>query len=92
MKAKVTTEFPGRPDGESQARAIKVDEVISGELAEVAVREKWAEEVGDEPSEKVDLSDMTVAELEAFAAEKGIDLDGATKKADIRAAIELALE
>ncbi|MBD2760069.1 hypothetical protein IEE94_11175 [Yimella sp. cx-573] len=34
------------------------------------------------------LDSLTVAELKAHADEHGIDLDGATKKADIVAAIE----
>ena len=39
----------------------------------------------------VDLEKMTVADLKAFAAEKAIELKGATKKADIVAAIKAAL-
>ena len=39
----------------------------------------------------VDLEKMTVADLKAFAAEKAIELKGATKKADIIAAIKAAL-
>ena len=37
-----------------------------------------------------DLDSHTVSELKAYADENGIDLDGATKKADIIAAIEAA--
>ncbi len=48
MKAKVTTAFPGRPDSEVMTRTIAVDEVIDGDLAAVAVKEGWAEEVADE--------------------------------------------
>lgn len=95
MKAKVTTEFSGRIDGEALARPIKVDEIIAGELAEVAVREGWAvahDENVAEGEDSADLDAMTVDELKAFAAENGIDLGDATKKADIRAAIELAIE
>jgi hypothetical protein len=40
----------------------------------------------------VDLAGMTVDELKAHAANRGIDLGDATKKADIRAAIDLAGE
>lgn len=36
------------------------------------------------------LDGMTVAQLKEYAANQGIDLGGATKKADIRAAIEAA--
>lgn len=43
----------------------------------------------DAPKE-TELSDMTVAKLKELAAEREIDLDGITKKADIVAAIEAA--
>lgn len=36
------------------------------------------------------LDGLTVEQLKAHAAERGIDLDGATKKADIIAAIDAA--
>lgn len=94
MKATVTQEFAGRPDNEPLSRIVKVGEIITGDLATVAVREKWA--TTDEPAEETaappDLDGMTVEELKAYAAEKGIDLGDATKKADIRASIDLALE
>ena len=38
----------------------------------------------------VDLDAMTVAELKTYAADNGIDLGDATRKDDIRAAIDLA--
>ena len=40
--------------------------------------------------EKTDIEKMKVAELQAYAKEKGIDLDGATAKADILAKIKEA--
>lgn len=55
--------------------------IEAGEASEVV------EEAAANPIDK-----MTVEELKAYAAEKGIDLGDATKKADIRAAIELAAE
>lgn len=45
MKAKVTQEFPGVEDGKHHPRVIEVGEEISGELAVVAVRNKWATEI-----------------------------------------------
>jgi len=42
-----------------------------------------------EPEEKA-LDDMTVDELKEYAEAAGVDLTGATKKAEIRAAIENA--
>ncbi|RWK12529.1 hypothetical protein [Mesorhizobium sp.] len=53
MKAEVTKEFPGRPDGEALARTIAVGEVITGDLAEVAVRDKLAKEI----KEKADVEE-----------------------------------
>ena len=46
--------------------------------------EKAAEESSDEPKE---LTDMTVAELKAYAIEKELDVDLGLNKADILAAI-----
>ena len=40
--------------------------------------------------EKTDLEKMKVAELQAYAKEKGIELDGATKKDEILAKIKEA--
>lgn len=40
--------------------------------------------------EKTDIEKMKVAELQAYAKEKGTDLDGATAKADILAKIKEA--
>ena len=52
------------------------------------------EEVAEEEKEKTDpedpLASMKVEELKAYAAEKGIDLGEATKKADIIAVIKAA--
>lgn len=57
---------------------------------------EWFEVVdgADEPETDVDtdLTKMTVAELKSFAEANVIDLGDAEKKADILAAIELALE
>lgn len=96
MQAKVTKEFPGRPDNEPLSRAIKAGEIIGGDLAAVAVREGWADALPEEGTaiEQADdgLDGMTAGQLKAFAAERGIDLGDATKKADIRATIDLALE
>ncbi len=47
-------------------------------------------EGGDAESEPKSLVDMTVAELKAYAADKGIDLGGATKKEEVLAAIQKA--
>lgn len=45
MKAKVIIEFKGRPDSEALTRTIAKGDTIEGDLAEVAVRNKWAAEI-----------------------------------------------
>lgn len=40
--ATVTSPFPGCPDGTLHPIQFKAGDSISGELAEIAVREKWA--------------------------------------------------
>ena len=42
LQATVVKAFPGRPDNETQVRTIEVGEVIEGELAAVAIKERWA--------------------------------------------------
>lgn len=57
-------------------------------------RPQFSVEWGDEPPPppvpvvSVDLSDLTLAELRAYAAENGIDLGGATRKADVLRALQ----
>lgn len=45
---------------------------------------------GQENQQAEPLEEMTVAQLKAYAAENGIDMNGATKKADIIEAIKAA--
>jgi hypothetical protein len=100
MKAKVTCEFKGRPDEASQVRTIKKGETITGDLARVAVEEKWATEIKDKAAGQAPpaaspalkpLGELSLDELKIFASEKKIDLGDATAPADIIAAIELSL-
>ncbi len=84
MQAKVTVPFNGKPDDEILPKAFKIGDAVTGDLAKVAVREKWA--TGE------DLGSLTVAELKELAAERSVDLGDSTKKADIIAALELAAE
>lgn len=100
MFAKVTKAFQGRPDNEPLSRTIREGEVITGDLADVAVKEKWATEVppnekSDEPPKsnlQVELEGKKVDDLVAFAKEKGVDLGEASKKADIIAVLLKALD
>lgn len=64
---------------------------FTGRTARQYIAEKKAEAL-DAPLVEVNLDDMTAAQLKAYAEENGIDLGDATKKDDIRAAIQLALE
>lgn len=45
MEARVTRAFMGRPDAEIATRTIAAGEIIKGDLAAVAVREGWAEDL-----------------------------------------------
>ncbi len=45
MRAKVTKEFKGAADHDPKTRMFSIGEVIEGDLAAVAVREKWATEI-----------------------------------------------
>lgn len=90
MKAKVTKEFPGRPDDEPLARTIVEGEIIQGALADVAVDLGFAEALKEGGSDAVPddgLEDMTVAQLEELASERAVDLGGAKKKAEIIAVL-----
>lgn len=81
MHAKVTKEFPGRPDDEIKTRIIEVDEIITGDLAKVAIREKWAKKTKPPKTE------------EELAAEKAAaDKVAADKVAADKAAAEKAVK
>jgi hypothetical protein len=100
MFAKVTKAFQGRPDNEPLSRTIPEGEVISGDLARVAVEQKVAKEVPpNEKSEQppksalqLELEGKKVEELKALAVEKNVDLGEAARKADIVAVLLQALE
>ncbi len=47
MKAKVTKAFPGRPDDGAHTKNFVVGDIVEGDLARVAVANKWAEPVRD---------------------------------------------
>lgn len=52
MKATVTVEFDGRPDGEADTRRIAVGETVTGDLAKVAIENGWAEDPSASKSAK----------------------------------------
>lgn len=75
MRAKVIKEFMGAPDHDPRTRTIAVGEIIDGELADVAIREKWAKPYRDDPeiaAEKAAKDAAAKAEAEKSAA-KGDD-------------------
>lgn len=92
MKARVIKAFDGVKDGAVHPSHFAPNDEIEGALAQVAVAEKWAEEIKDEPAlpPEVKLDKMNVEELKKHAADKGIDLGQAKTKADMIAAIEAA--
>jgi len=51
MNAAATTTFYGAKDGELYPTRFEPGDLIEGELAEIAVREKWAEETEPHPVE-----------------------------------------
>jgi hypothetical protein len=51
MNATAITTFYGAKDGELYPTRFEPGDLIEGELAEIAVREKWAEETALEPDE-----------------------------------------
>ena len=77
QKRLVAKEFLDHPD-------VK-DGLEKGHLTLV---EEPTEEAPAATDETTDIDGMTVDQLKAYAAEKGIDLGGATLKADILAAIK----
>ena len=76
QKRRVAKEFLDHPD-------VK-DGLEKGHLTLV---EEPTEEAPAATDETIDIDGMTVDKLKAYAAEKGIDLGGATLKADILTAI-----
>ncbi|MGO6999009.1 hypothetical protein [Rhizobium leguminosarum] len=93
MRAKVLKEFPGCTDDNPITRMIKEGEIISGDLAKVAIGEGWAEEaaddaVADNSPDMPAFDDMNMGQLKAYAAERQIDLGTATRRAEIIAVLK----
>ena len=51
MNATAITTFYGARDGELYPTRFEPGDLIEGQLAEIAVRENWAEETGPEPAD-----------------------------------------
>lgn len=69
---------------------VDVDRLVGKGLIEAAEPDAPADEPQGEPAggESVDLDALNLDELRTYAAENGIDIGDATRKADIRAAID----
>ena len=67
------------------------DEKGNGEMQPNGGRDNGQEPDGKEEQRKKKLEEMTVPELETFAAYKGISLKGVSKKADIIAKLKAEL-
>ncbi len=82
---------PQPSKNDEEVAETKVDEVPFGNLFQN--NEDVALDTSDMDDDyEVVLEDMTVKELKAYAEEKDIDLDGATKKEDIIGMIRAELE
>lgn len=88
MKVKVTKAFDGVENGALHPRTYAVGEVISGRLAEVALAEKWGEEVKADEQKPADGSPLQIpdgwetfkaAELLKLAHDLGAPTDVTTK-------------
>lgn len=91
MRAKVTQAFSGAPDGDPRTRLIREDEIIEGELAAVAVREGWAEELpepGSEPAVVKPEGDALIAAV--VAAIPQLDKDEDYTRRDVPSTAALA--
>lgn len=67
MRVVVTQEFLGKPDGQVYGRPILVGEVLTGDLAELALREGWAEEQEAEQAEPKPAKPAKGAKAESAA-------------------------
>lgn len=87
MDAKAIVAFPGVPDGKVYPVEFKPGDTVSGDLASEAVAAGLAEEIGESADP---LASLKKADLEALAAERGVDISAANTKADIIAALKAA--
>lgn len=87
---KVTKAFDGVPDGAVHPQRFNLGDLVHGDLALVALANKWAVEEEDEADKPI--RKMNLDELKAYASSKGYDLASATKKDDVLAAVLKAEE
>lgn len=87
MKAKVTEEFRGRRDDAPQVELIKVGEIVEGELAKVAVDQKWAAEIDEVKEAKIAQAREGLNTANAALTAATAKLDGAAE-ADKAAALK----
>jgi hypothetical protein len=83
MLARVKTQFNGCRDGKTITETLFEGDVISGDLARVAIEENLGEEI--------DLEKMKVDELKDFAASNYVTISDGMKKDEIIEKIEVSL-
>lgn len=92
--ASVENEFRREPVGDDPPAAEREEVIIRNPVTDTPRMAPAPDSLDHDADGRkggaVDLDAMTVDELKAHAANRGIDLGDATKKADIRAAIDLA--
>ena len=71
MRAVVVEPFPGLPDGESVVKNFKEGDLVVGDLAEVAVREGWAQEVDEDYEPDEDPAPAPKAKAEGKGGKTG---------------------
>lgn len=91
MQAKVITSFSGKPDDEILARTIVVDEIITGDLAAVAVGLGWASDI-DAPKGKKARQAAIDPDLDVKRAAAQQAVDAATKALATAQAAEQAAD
>ena len=89
MKVKVVNRFVDKVTKQLHEYG-EVIEVTEARFKEISDAGKYVEAIPEEIQEEKPLDKMTVEELKDYAADKGIDLGDATKKADILETIKKA--
>lgn len=89
-KSNKTTKMSPQP--EKSGNSILPESDLFKALKSQEEQEKPVEDFSEEEEVEIPISEMTLEELIDFADSKGIDIDGLTKKRDIRRAIEAAIK
>lgn len=77
-QAKVVKPFKGAPDGEVYPVEFKEGDVVRGDLARVAIENKWAKEISEKPERKSrekPAADAPKTAADLLKAQKGMKAD-----------------